>query len=89
MDDDWTDIVSPVIPVGRLRMEAHDLFDPLWKNYITDRKGRLTRQRCYYLLASEMGVPEPEAHFGQMDHAALSKAFPAIRRLRQRFGLPV
>ena len=54
---------SPVgLPVDeetkRARMDAHDVFDQLWKG------GRMSRNQAYYWLARQMGLPHEKAHMG-------------------------
>ena len=45
----------------QLRMEAHGLFDPMWK------KGGMSRNQAYWWLANKLGIPEREAHIGKAD----------------------
>lgn len=80
-NDDWADDLPIRRPVRLLRIEAHDLFDPIWQT------GLAWRGEAYHLLAAELGVPEPRAHFKEMPGDLLEQAIPAIRRLRQRLGL--
>lgn len=80
-DDDWADDLPVRIPVPQLRSMAHDLFDPIWQ------QGHVSRSHAYRLLAEEMGLRPARAHFKQMRRDRLDLALPAIRRLRQRFGI--
>lgn len=47
----------------RLKMRAHEAFDPLW------RGGRMSRSAAYAWLAKALGVPQSECHMGTLpDH---------------------
>lgn len=80
-DDDWADDLLIRKPVPQLRTDAHKLFDPIWQ------LGHVSRSHAYRLLATEMGLPVARAHFKQMRRDRLDQAFPAIQRLRWRFGI--
>ena len=57
------------IPLGRLanaelrsaKMEAHRMFDPLWKD------GDMNRHNAYAWLARELGLPTRYCHIGMFD----------------------
>lgn len=71
-DDDWTTDLPVSTPTPRLKMMAHDLFDPIWK------RGLAPRWTAYFLLAAKLGVPEPEAHFKRMPRKLLLRALEVI-----------
>ena len=80
-DDDWADHLPVYNPLGARRVQAHEAFDAIW------RKGVVVRWAAYHLLAAELGVPEPQAHFKGMDRATLTRAMPAIRELKRKLGM--
>ncbi|WP_185847869.1 zinc-finger-containing protein [Brucella abortus] len=61
-----------------LRQAGHRAFDRLWVT------GRMSRARAYRWLASRLGVPEPQAHFGQMVDKELIRT--AIRVCEDELG---
>lgn len=74
-DDDWAENLVIEKPLGLLRIEAHEAFDPIWK------RRYIPRQRAYSLLARALDVPERKAHFGNMDREELERAMPIIKKL--------
>ncbi|RST66847.1 hypothetical protein EJB14_10085 [Bacillus pumilus] len=44
-----------------LRMKAHELFDPLWKNKVMSRKA------AYAFLRKVMGLSKEQAHIGKFN----------------------
>lgn len=52
----------------RIKIKAHDLFDPIWKS------GRKKRHEAYNELAAKLGIPAKECHFGWFDRDMLLKA---------------
>ena len=65
------------IPLGRiankelreLKKECHALFDPAWQG-----NKRLTRGKAYGRLATLLGIPIEECHFGWFDKDTLCRA---------------
>ncbi|MBB6694409.1 hypothetical protein H7B90_23715 [Cohnella xylanilytica] len=65
------------IPLGRmanrelreLKKSCHALFDPSWKN-----NKNLKREKAYGRLATRLGIPLKECHFGWFDREMLLKA---------------
>ena len=55
----------------KLKMKAHSLFDPLWKEPI---KIFRTRDRAYRWLANEMNLTNYEMHFGMFDDHQCNQA---------------
>ena len=80
-DDDWADHLPVYNALGSMRVQAHESFDAIW------RRGVVVRRAAYHLLAAELGVPEPQAHFKGMDRATLTRAMPAIRELKRKLGM--
>ncbi len=70
-------------PLGRLankelrrwRMNAHAVFDPLWK------QGQMTRSQAYSWLAAQMNVEVSECHIGHMD---VDECRRVVRLVKQR-----
>lgn len=75
-DDDWTDTIPIAQPLGRLKQQAHDLFDPIWQT------GLLSRSQAYEVLAAALGVPEPQAHFKTMPKHRVVQAIKLLPGLR-------
>jgi hypothetical protein len=71
-----------VTPLGRLadkelkllKIEAHSLFDPIWKS------GKMKRHQAYSLMAKRLGIPVNECHFGWFDKDMLLKAIQILER---------
>jgi hypothetical protein len=82
---------SNYVPLGRLataelrrlKMEAHALFDPLWKAAMKHRSWSQNHARntAYGWLAKKMGIPKAECHIGMFDE---DQARAAIAILRDR-----
>lgn len=77
-DEDWADEFDVGLPLGQLRIQAHDLFDPIWRD---DRS--TTRRGAYQSLAFLLGVPEPLAHFKNMPRFRILRAIKVIPDLRR------
>lgn len=77
-DDSWVENIRLTRSQAQLRIKAHQLFDPIWKLGLVDRK------TAYRMLAADLGVMESEAHFGFMGAEKLEKALPVISALRSR-----
>lgn len=45
----------------KLKMAAHDAFDPLWKD------GPMKRKEAYGWLSKKLGIPVEETHIGMFD----------------------
>lgn len=75
-DDDWTDSIPISQPLGRLKQQAHDLFDPIWQT------GLLSRSQAYEVLAAALRVPEPQAHFKRMPKHRVVQAIKLLPDLR-------
>lgn len=59
------------------KMECHEYFDPLW------RKGLVSRNQAYQMLAKRMGMTKGECHFGKMDLDTARRAIIAIQDMTQ------
>ena len=66
---------------GEARRRAHLSFDRLW------RSGRMTRAGAYRWLARRLGVPEPQAHMGQMEDVETLKR--VVRLCDEEYGSTV
>lgn len=51
-----------------MKMKCHDLFDTMWRN-------PQERRKKYSELASKLGIPVSECHFGYFDMDMLNKAY--------------
>lgn len=76
-DDDWTSGIPIALPLPALKQQAHDLFDPIWRD---DRT--VTRGQAYEVLARAMGIPEPQAHFKVMTRHRIVQALAILPGLR-------
>lgn len=66
-------------PLRALRMQAHDAFDPLWR----DQPPRFrSRKAAYSWLAAFLGVPFKRCHIGEFDEAVCRRVLEAIADLR-------
>lgn len=63
------------------RMRAHEAFDRIW------RSGRMSRGQAYRWLASELGVPEQDAHMGNMYDLSLLQR--VVRVSDELMGTPL
>ncbi|MTI49441.1 MAG: hypothetical protein FH761_16535 [Firmicutes bacterium] len=69
-------------PLGRLankelrelKIKAHSLFDPHWKD------GNIKRHQAYKELAEKLEIPRNECHFGWFDKDMLLKAIKILER---------
>lgn len=78
------DTIAPMSPRGRtiydLKIKAHNMIDRL--AYMG-----VSRNRAYQLLAKELGIPEPQAHFSQMHTIEeVQRAIVALRIIDKRTG---
>ena len=74
-DDDWAaDLVLAPL-TGKLKQQAHDAFDPLW------RSGLVSRKLAYEMLAAALGVREPMAHMKVMSRENLIRVPKIAERL--------
>lgn len=62
--------------VLRLRVLAHDSFDPLWKG------GSMTRSEAYKALAKELQIDRAKCHIGDMDDGLLRNVPFAVERIK-------
>jgi hypothetical protein len=84
------------VPLGRLanaalrhaKMEAHAVFDPLWRAKIAKTgmpKGR-ARAKAYAWLSRQLGTPPEKTHIGMFDEATCRRVkdvcWPHFERLR-------
>jgi len=58
----------------RLKIAAHDAFDPLWKS------GRMTRKQAYAWLRQQTGLDERECHMGWMSDEDLQRVIEVCQR---------
>lgn len=56
-----------------LRKECHDLFDEKWQK-VPEKKQKYARTGHYEILASKMGIPVEECHFGNFTLEQLKEA---------------
>jgi ssDNA-binding Zn-finger/Zn-ribbon topoisomerase 1 len=56
----------------KARIEAHNVFDTLWKS------GRMTRPQAYQVMQELMGLPESQAHIAMFNREQCSKLVSAI-----------
>lgn len=59
----------------RLRHEAHEAFDRLWRP-----RGVLMRGICYRWLAYELGIPVARCHFAELTHEEIGRARAVCER---------
>ena len=63
-------------------MYCHSLFDPLWK---TGRRNRTEkRKRLYIWLASQMGIPIGDCHFGYFTLEQLREAYKILLSVKDK-----
>jgi hypothetical protein len=75
-----------------LRVQAHRVFDPIWRAKANGEKAPKARQRArtagYAWLALELGLPTEAAHIGTMSDADLRRVIalctPIAHRLARR-----
>lgn len=64
----------------KLRMEAHKLFDPLWKpNYKGNGKRRMSRKQAYSWLTDTMGIERDDAHIGMFNEAQCRRLISVLK----------
>lgn len=51
----------------RLKHQAHEAFDPIWK------EGHLSRQKAYQILSESFGLPIEQTHIGMFDEQLCKK----------------
>lgn len=51
----------------RLKKEAHDYFDPIWKNRI------MSRHAAYRMLSVRLGIPKKYTHIGMFSESTCRK----------------
>jgi hypothetical protein len=78
------------IPLGRLataelrrlKIEAHDLFDPLWRAAIRLRgwSQAHARGKAYSWLAQKMGIPREECHIGMFNEERVKLAISVLKK---------
>lgn len=56
------------------KMKCHELFDTVWRN-----KKLCKRQMCYKKLATRMGIPKKQCHFGWFNEARLDQALDVLK----------
>jgi len=56
-----------------LRINAHNLFDQLWK------KGKLDRKQCYLLLQDATNLPPRDAHISRLNNEQCKKVIKLMR----------
>lgn len=84
------------VPLGRLanaalrqaKMEAHAVFDPLWRAKIAKtgmRKGQ-ARAKAYAWLSQQLGIPPEKTHIGMFDEETCKRVkmvcWPHFERIR-------
>ncbi|WP_333647993.1 zinc-finger-containing protein [Lacrimispora sp.] len=55
------------------KIKCHGLFDPLWKSK------KKKRAQLYSALASQMGIPMNQCHFGYFDLVELKRAYEILK----------
>lgn len=71
---DGTPLGFPVDAATRkLRIQAHDVFDRLWKN----PSGTMSRTKAYHWLAAQMKAKE--VHIGQMDASECRRVIAIVK----------
>lgn len=61
-------------PTKAARIEAHEVFDALWKGH------RMTRERAYAWMAERLGLTAEEAHIGRFDIEQCKRLVEAVRQ---------
>ncbi len=65
------------------RIEAHRLFDKLWK---ADDGKLMTRGAAYRWMQEELGLSKDDAHIGKFDVATCDRLKVAVRRVLESAG---
>ena len=67
-----------------LKMACHQIFDKHWnRRYEAGEPKHRARQQAYRHLASDMGIPSVECHFGWFDTKKLKKALEILKGWRE------
>lgn len=61
----------------KLRREAHDVFDVLWKSQGLDK---MTRDAAYKWMQTNLKLTEQDAHIGKLDKEGCEKLIKAVDR---------
>jgi hypothetical protein len=56
------------------KMKCHEAFDMVWR-----RKQLRKRQDCYRILATQMGIPKKQCHFGWFNESRLNQALVILQ----------
>ena len=56
----------------KLRMKAHSLFDPVWRN------GRIRRKEAYARMAAHLGITRDECHISHFDERKIKRFIDAV-----------
>lgn len=64
-----------------LRVQLHELFDPLWKRHASADKRRRERLKLYRWMAKAMGIPQEDAHFALFSTEMCRKVLPWVNAL--------
>lgn len=75
-----TIVSDGTIPLGipandglrKLRMQAHGLFDPVW------RGGAISRQKAYSKMAEHLGIPIDDCHISHFNETAIRHFIDAV-----------
>lgn len=75
-----TIVSDGTIPLGipanaglrKLRMQAHDLFDPVW------RGGAISRWEAYSKMAAHLGIPIDDCHISHFNETAIRHFIDAV-----------
>lgn len=67
-----------------LRMQAHKLFDPLWKpNHKGDGRSRMSRKEAYTWLRDTLGLDKKDAHIGKFNEEQCERLIAVLKILRE------
>jgi ribosomal protein S27AE len=71
----WSWNLKPLVPreTHAARIQAHDVFDRLWKG------GVLARGECYRRLQAAMGMSKDECHIAQMSERQAQQVVEIVR----------
>ncbi len=67
------------VDLRRLKAQAHQSFDPLWRNSPVKRQG------AYKWLANRLNIPAADCHIGMFDEARCKETIAVCRVARQEF----
>lgn len=65
---------NPELRLSQARIDAHELFDRLWRNKVTRHDQCVARRKAYRWLAAMMGISEDECHFKLFNEARCQEA---------------